>query len=153
MSKAPYNRGVTLIETVIYIALLGLLMAGVLGAVYQILQASASTSSHNTTQEEGHFLLRKIEWTLTGISSATVVSASELKTTKYDGTAVDIKLSSGVVTMQEGSGSFLPLSTPNVKVTSLQFVSIPALGTGPAGVSATIVIDGLTFSTTKYLRK
>ncbi len=146
-------RGTTLIEAVIYIALLSILMGGTVGAVYQILLSSSSVQAHDTVQEEGNFAIRKVEWALTGASAITVVSPTEFSVSKYDGTTADNKLSGGGLVMQEGSGSFLPLTTPNVSVSSVQFVSIPASGSGPAGMSVTLSISGQTFTTTRYLRK
>lgn len=128
-------------------------MSGTLMAVYQIMQSTNATSSHNTTQEEEAFVLRKIEWALGGITSASAVSATELKAVKQTGVVIDIKQQGTSLVMQEGaSGTFLPLTTPNTKVSSVQFSAIPASGSGPSGMSATIIIDTKTFTTTKYVR-
>lgn len=146
------QRGFTLIETVIYIALLGLLMAVVLPTVYQLVQGTQNTNTKTTIQDEANFVLRKINWTLTGISGFSIPQSSELLVTKYGGTQVDIKLSGGKIQMTE-NGTMLPITTDNVTVASLQFQSIAAVGTGPAGVTATFVLNGVTFTTSKFIRK
>ena len=145
--------GLTLIETIIYIALFSMLMAGVLGAAYQIIQSSAHTTGRSAVQEEGAFVLRKIDWAFSGMASVSLPSASELVVTKYDGSTADIKLLGTHALMRENSGMFVPITTDAVRVSSLTFTVIPAAGAGPAGVSATLVLNGTEFSTTRYVRK
>ena len=146
------NSGFTLIETLMYVALLGLLMSGTLMAVYQIIESAGSTTQHNTTQEEAHFVLRKLTWALGGVSGV-VVSPTGLTATKYDGSVVDIVLQDGAILMREGAGNtFLPLTTSNVSVTSLRGTAIPHSGAAPPGVEVSFVIDGKSFTTTSYVR-
>lgn len=147
------TRGFTLIETIVYIALLGLILTGAVVTAYQLAQSSGSVSTNNTLQEEGNFVLMKISWALSGASSFTIPSANELTVTRYDGTTVEIRLSGTTVEMQEGGGSFMSITTSNVTVSDLVFTDIPASGTGPEGVTATLTAGGMTFTTTKYLRQ
>ena len=151
---AHVTRGFTLLETLIYIALLAVIMGGTLAAVYNVLQGAGRVSAHNTTQEEGNFVLRKIDWALSSASNI-VVAPSTLTVGRYDGNTVDFRINSGVVEMRESAGGFgyLPITTSNVAVGGLVFTNHPAVGAGPQGVTATLVIDGLTFETTKYLPK
>ena len=144
------SRGFTLIETIVYIALLGLLMAGVLGSVYQLLEGGASLNTKTTVQDEGNFVLRKIDWALTGALTVFIPNASELSITKYDGTTVDIQLSAGAVLMQANGTALLPITTGNVVVSNVQFQLI---GSNPLGVIATTTINGIDFVTKKYIRK
>jgi hypothetical protein len=55
--------------------------------------------------------------------------------------------------MSEASGTYIPISTSNVSATCLKFRNIPAIGSGPTGVTATSTLNGIDFSVTKYLRK
>jgi Tfp pilus assembly protein PilE len=148
-------KGFTLIETVIYIALLGLIMSLALLGAYQILEASAGASNKTTLQEESSFILRKINWAMTGISAAPTVGGSgctqTLHTAKYDGTTVDIRLNGGNVEMRENALSYAPITTANVATSCLTFQAI-SVGT-VSGVSAIVTINANNFVTTKYLRK
>lgn len=146
-------RGFTLIETVMYIGLFGLLMTGAVVASYEIVRSSSQTSGRNSVQEEGGFVLRKIGWALSGMESYTLPAASEIAVTKYDGTTAGIKRSGGQIVMRESGGTFLPLTTDDVNVTSLVFTAIPGVGSGPAGITAVVVMEGRTFSITRYIRK
>ena len=160
------RTGFTLIETLIYIALFSIIMVSGFVTAYQLIQGTDSLNSKTVTEEEVNFVLRKIDWALTGISSITRPSAGILQytdtltTIKYGGNQIDICLDANKVKIREGGGAsvcssseFLPLTSDNVKVTTLQFQYIPPAGTGPAGVAATTTINGIVSTTTKYIRK
>lgn len=157
------SAGFTLIEAVVYIALLGLIMGGTLMTVYQLLQGGANINSKTSIHDEANFVLRKISWALSHASSASLPSSVALRVVKYDGTQVDICLDSSdplkkMIKMREGNvgifvctdSSFLPLTTDNVIVNNLQFQSI---GSNSLGVGVTITINGIDFVITKYLRE
>ena len=68
------NRGFTLIETIVYVALFGVLMAGILPAVYSVLQGGAQINRRATVQDEENFVFRKIGWALSSIDPAQTYS-------------------------------------------------------------------------------
>ncbi len=152
------KRGFTLIEAVIYIALLGLIMSGAVVMSYQLLQGSTSTSSRSTVQDEGGFVLRKLAWALSG---ATDVSGggTTLTVTRLDGNTAYFRLTGGVIEMRESAlgGSYEPITTEkNVQASALQFT---LAGTNPKSVSATFMLKTangtdapLPFSFKRYLR-
>ncbi len=149
------KKGFTLIEAIIYIALLSLLLGGAVLCAYQILQGSTSLTGNTIIQDEGGFVLRKLEWALSGASTASA-SGSTLTVTRFDGTTVNFRLSGGAVEMLENAGAFARITTTNVQVTSLVFATT---GTNPLKVTATMMIKGtnssaapLAFSFTKFLR-
>lgn len=148
-------RGFTLIEAVIYIALLGLIMTGALTIAYQLISSSTSLDTRNISVGEGNFVLRKIDWALSGMQSISAPGAwgSTLSLTRDDGTTVDMRLNAGKVEMRENGGSYAPLTTSNVAVTSLSFHYIAAAGNVPAGLEASTTINGLVFYTDRYIRK
>jgi hypothetical protein len=148
-------KGFTLIETVMYIGLLGLLMTGAVLTAYELTQHSDVLSVKNTAGEEGNFILRKLDWALSGAQSISVPVdwGNTFSVTRYDGTTVDVRLANGVVQMRENGASYLRLSTANVTIGSLSFHYLPASGTSPAGLEASTTVNGLVFYTERYLRK
>lgn len=146
------NKGFTLIEVIIYIALFSLLIGTAFIAAHQLTESSSVLSTKNTTQEEGNFILRKINFALTGIFSFTN-TAHALHVNKYDGNQIDITLVGTKIKMTETTGPTDFISTDNISVTNLQF--IPTGGAIP-GITATVTItkDGIDylFSITKYIR-
>lgn len=162
------NKGFTLIEVLIYIALFSLLMGTAFMTAFNLIDGSGKLSAKTTTIEEGNFVLRKINWALTGISSDTADIVNPPKVFPYtnstlsikkwqSGTKVPIEIAydavSNRIMMRKGGGPPLPITTANVKVTNLQFEFIPSVQSGPAGIKATATIDGKDFSITKYIRQ
>ena len=173
-SRAKVVRGFTLIETLIYIAIYSIIMAGALVSVYAILGSSARNAMKAMVQEEGSFLIGKIDWALTGaqsISQPTIgASGATLSTTKYDasiGNPIVISLSGGDLTISRGGNPPQTLNNSNVQVSCAPvgcFAHASASGDGinPESVSATITVHATTseglsytqdFTTVKYLRK
>ncbi|MEK7564053.1 MAG: prepilin-type N-terminal cleavage/methylation domain-containing protein [Patescibacteria group bacterium] len=163
----PRNKkGFTLIEVIIYIALFSLLIGTAFITTHQIIDGSGKLSVKNTTQEEGIFVLRKINYALTGISTITTPSTGNLNSnnlniTKYDANQINIRLNGTKIEMKEnvGPNTYLPLTTDNVtvKASSLNFAYIAPIDSSPAGITASFLIvkDGkdYPFSITKYIRK
>src|SRR3989344_3611457 len=139
------NKGFTLIETIIYIALFTILMGGALATAYSLIEGADGTQTKTTVQEEANFVLRKIDWALTGTETINIPGAGYsdiLSVSKYDGTNIVIQLTSGKIEISEdGGATFLPITTDNVAVGTLQFYHIPALGSGPEGIQASITIS------------
>src|SRR3989338_5826533 len=63
------GKGFTLIEAIIYLALVSFLMVSVLAAVYPIFTGTERTSQKITVDGEVAFVLRKIAWALGPVSS------------------------------------------------------------------------------------
>ena len=151
------KRGFTLIETIIYIALFSILVGSGFVTAYSLMEGSSVLNQKTINQEEANFVLRKINWVLNGVATINTPAsgyASNLKITKYDGTVLEVRLNTGKIELKEGTGgTFLPITTDNVKVTSLQFQYVPPVGTAPAGIIASTTVNGFVATTTKYKRK
>jgi prepilin-type N-terminal cleavage/methylation domain-containing protein len=156
-------RGFTLVETIVYIALLGILMTGAVMMSYHIVQSSSNVSSKNTVQEEGNFVMSKISWALSGVSNSMPAFSgypNNITIQRYDGNTTKFKwMSNGSQKwienseLNKNSGAFASTTTNNVNVSMLQFHYIPASGTAPAGIEASTTVNGVTFSMTHYIRK
>lgn len=143
------NKGFTLIEVIIYIALFSLLMGTAFVTAYRLIDGSGDLGTKNTVQEEGNFVMRKFDWAMTGVSSFTN-TPNTLHVNKYDGNQIDIKLVGTKIKITESSGPNDFITTDNVSVSSLLFTPTGGM---PAGITATTIINGVTFTTTKYIRK
>ncbi len=149
------NRGFTLIETVIYIALLGFLMSTAVLGAYQILQGSNEVSTQTIVQDEGSFVLRKIDWAMSGAQSVDASIPQNLFITRYDGIVAHFQLNTGSTPDHltlSADGSAGPITTENVNVNAFDIAEIPPSGSTPGGFVATTTIDGVDFVVTKYVR-
>ena len=142
-------RGLTLIETILYIALLSLFMLSALGVASALMQASASASQQAVVQEEGTFVVRKLNWLFSTLATSTIAAgySTSLFGAEVDGTPVQIRLIDSALVIQEGSESaFVPLTTANVAVSQISFLYLPLASTSPAELEASTTINGSVFS-------
>lgn len=158
MHLVTHKRGFTLIETIVYIALLSILISGSILITYQITQGTENVNTKTTTDEEAHFLLRKIDWTLSGITAindpAAGSSGAGLSVDKINGpNPLVFDLDSGNVRLSRASGGFTILNSENVMVSGLLFEHIAPVGTKPAAVRVSFTLGGRQFEQTRYIRK
>ena len=152
------KSGFTLIETLIYMVLFAIVIGGGMVATYQIIEATDADHNHVILQEEANFLLRKINWALTGANSFSIISSPpSLSITKTGSPTIIFNENSNNLQITRGTGSPIILNSSNITVTNLSFLPISG-GTGiTTSFALTTVQNGRpasqTFSTTKYLRK
>lgn len=165
------QQGFTLIEALLYLALFAILMAGAVVTAYTIFESAGRNQGKEMIQQEGDFLIAKIDWALSG--AQTIISppldfnaptqSSILQVTKYDGGSVIIGLNGNDMQLQKGTDVF-PLNNSDVEVSNLVFTHVASSGGGvnPESLSASFILTTRTengmlinreFSTTKYLRK
>ena len=68
MTKVHLNksRGFTLFETVIYVALFGILLGGAVLSSFEIISSIGRSKKEALLEVEGNFLLSKVAWALSG---------------------------------------------------------------------------------------
>lgn len=171
--------GFTLIETIIYLALFAMFMGGAIAAAYNIFEASDRNQAKAMAQEEGNFLVAKIEWALSGAqiinSPPAPLADSTLWVTRVDGfdgagapilTPVVISLSGTDMRLVINPAINTPITLNNsaVTITNLSFSHTYPSGDGinPESLSASFTVSTKTagglaisqdFFTAKYLRK
>src|SRR6185503_6336526 len=91
------NRGFTLIETIVYLALFSILMTGIISSVYLLFENGDRNQTKAMLQEEKEYLLGKINWAMSGmqivVTPGAGLSGTSLNIVKYDGSPVTIGLS------------------------------------------------------------
>lgn len=160
--------GVSMIEVVVYLGLFSILLSGAVVAAHAMFQSSGRNIAKAMVEEEGNFLVGKIQWALSGVSIVNTPLVGEvssnLTVTKYDNSLVTLSLPPGGVMMIQVGATTSPLNNANTSITALTFTHIGASSDGitPEGVIAEFSISATTpngaivtrdFSTTKYLRK
>ncbi|MDD4988823.1 MAG: prepilin-type N-terminal cleavage/methylation domain-containing protein [Candidatus Pacebacteria bacterium] len=153
------NNGFTLIETIVYIALLSLLLGGVLTVSYDLIESSSKQSQSIAVDEELNFLSRKIDWILIGVSNintpSTSLASSTLSVRKYNSSQnpLTLHLQDGLLVFSRGNMKPVPLNDELVKIDSISFSYIPPVMSGsPAGVLVVLQIGNRFITTTYYVR-
>ncbi len=148
------GAGFTLIEMIVYMALFSVMMGGLVVTMYYLYQSIGRTSANATAQEEINFVLKKIDWALTGASSVEVLEeAARIRITKTGSlpNLIGIKFnsaSSSIEIRTDDTVLWSPLTSGNVKVSGLEFQYTSATRI----VTASTTISGSPAVITKYLR-
>lgn len=165
------DGGFTLIETIIYSALLSIVIGMVLLAVFQIIDSQDRARSRTEVEEEANFLFAKIKWALTGFQTinqpAVNSTSSLLSVNKYNFSQNPLvfDLASGALRLRRGSGATTTINSENITINSLIFSHLAASGTAPAAMKVKMAASfnpigalriypvSTTLETTIYLRK
>ena len=155
----PTIGGFTLIETIIYAALFSVIIGLTVGAVYQIIEGSEDLQKNIIADAEAHFLTRKVEWALTGVSiinsPASGLAGASLSLDKvgYAQNPVVFDLDSNNLRVKKGLANPVILNSGNVAISDLQFEHLAAGLYRPAAIRVSFKVNGEPFSTVIYLRK
>lgn len=160
------QNGFTLIEVVLYVALLSILLTSALGVLYQLTRTHEADARRSRTQLEGDFVIRKIDWALLSTSSLSRIIAplpgvrgERLSLIDAHGGRIDICRDDATIKMREGSDVSLPcgdasfdaLTSTSVVGSELHFYRSSAPGT--TDIEASTTLDGVVFSTSYTFRK
>jgi prepilin-type N-terminal cleavage/methylation domain-containing protein len=157
MEKTNQQSGFTLIEVVIYLALFGIMFSGAVVASYSILESSGKNQTRAMMQEEGEFLLAKINWAVSNAQTATVPEGGRLVTD-----TVEFDQDGNSLVLKRNTDPGVELNNSAVSVKNLSFVDISATSNGVKGISYKFDLESnspngaiLTsnFASTAYLRK
>ena len=144
-------------ETMIYIALFGVIMTGALVGTYNLLEGGRRNIDTAKIEEEGTFLNRKINWALTGASNVVVSGGgTKMTITRPDLGAqspIVISQSGNNMTITRGAGSEVELQNNRFNISGTVFVYTPASGSRPPSISATFKVAEKTFNFRNYLRQ
>ena len=118
--KIKINNGFTLIESILYIGIFSLIMVGTLVSVYAIISSSSRNQTKAMVQEEGSFVLSKIEWALTGVKTAVVsIDGKSLSIVKFDSTInnpIVVAIINNNISLSRGSNAAKILNNSNTTI-------------------------------------
>jgi prepilin-type N-terminal cleavage/methylation domain-containing protein len=167
MNASKTDRGFTLIETLVYLALFAIIIGGIMSAAYALFESSDRNQTKAMMQEEKDFMIAKIDMALTGAKTisapAANASGSMLTLTKYDTTSATVGFTvvSGAFGNMWLNTSTNILNNSNVKISRVVFIHKAPGGTSPESVEAGFTITATTpqgstisqtASTTRYIR-
>ncbi|PJE50773.1 MAG: hypothetical protein COV29_03525 [Candidatus Yanofskybacteria bacterium CG10_big_fil_rev_8_21_14_0_10_36_16] len=151
------NSGFSLIEVLLYTLFVSFIIGGVLIAAYNMIEGTESNSENIVMQSEANFLIRKIEWGLSGARNVIVSGSNQILTIDKWGIGVDggsfepdliFKFDSGNLSINGGSGDIV-LNSDFIEVSSSSF----EYDSGSGEVKASFYVGEYPFETIRYIRK
>ncbi|HEY4489004.1 MAG TPA: hypothetical protein VJA87_00780 [Candidatus Paceibacterota bacterium] len=106
-------RGLTLIETLMYLALFSMLMTGVIASLLQVKSGTERIEASARLTDEGHFLLERVRYGIEHASAARIDTDFRLVLTSTEIEAFEI--SDGVL-MEVTAGGTLPLNPASTAI-------------------------------------
>jgi type II secretory pathway pseudopilin PulG len=150
------QSGFSLIETLLYIAIVAFALGGLLTAVYAVLNGGEEVRAKAVAAQEIVFLSRKIDNALSESNAIVLPAAGNagdtliIQTTGVD--TIAFSLSAGVAYISRNGASPIPLTDSTVTISSLSFENISASGSAPAAVRTSFFADDNPFDAVRYIR-
>ena len=121
MTKSKNNKGFTLIETIVYLALFGILLSGVFMSAFNIIESSGRNQVKIIMKNEGEFLLAKINW---AISRAIIAQVPEGGCLQINDGVNNLEFRQGenIMTLKRNENEAIILNNKSVKVSNLFFI-------------------------------
>jgi competence protein ComGF len=153
-------KGFTLIETVLYIALLGTLLTSGITTSYQLLRSASTDSSQLESYDEAVFVLQKVQWVLSQTPNTTEILApianthsSVLSIISQNGLYITVCTAQGQLRLYEGAhtapacddAAFVPLTHTQTKVSNFDAYQ------SQQQVRISITLNATTYTTTTYV--
>lgn len=126
-----HSAGFTLIETIMYAGLLAFVLGGAVVATFQMIEARQRAEAIGEIADEGNFVMRKIEWALSGAESigspAPGATSTALSVTKagFGGNPIVIRQSGSDAVISYAGGSEVPLNDANTSFSTVRFERLP----------------------------
>ena len=152
-SIAPHHfslksgAGFTLIETLIYIALFGVILGGIVISSYPLITGADKLSQRVVAESEAQFVLHKIAWAVSYSPVSSITGGSTLSINFTAGSPITFTQAAGVITMNGSALSASRVNFSSFSVTPSTLLA-PVVGNAPRQFTVSFTADGEAFSQT-----
>ncbi len=139
---AHSSRGFTLLEALIYFALMSTIVVGAIASVYPILSNTGRSSMAVLRDLESAFVFQKVSYLMNGASAMSVPAPDRLVFT-VSGVPNEMTVSGGIVTLSINGGTPIPLTSSRVQITNLVFTKVSGAGGAPDTLTVNFDVNGV----------
>lgn len=148
--KTKLQHGFTLLETIIYMALFGLLLSGLLASMWPFLRGADMVSAKVVVESESAFAIRKINTILASSTAAITMpvsgnSGNVLTLTAYNGDTFTIATSGRAFTVQKNAGTAVPFTADRVDVTMFTVKQVAPANGFPRFIEYSFILGGVPY--------
>lgn len=145
------DRGFTLVETLIYIALFGIILTGVITSAYPLITGAEKLSQRVVEESEAAFIFSKIEWAFneSPVTDINESNPSELRIIKGSD-SIYFRDNAGVMEISVNGGAWEPITATRAVFSGLDVVldENPIVPGAPHTVMVSFSLGGETYSET-----
>ncbi|KKR55702.1 MAG: hypothetical protein UT92_C0001G0045 [Candidatus Curtissbacteria bacterium GW2011_GWA1_40_24] len=120
-------KGLTLIETIIYLALVFLIITTATSAIYPIINNADRSQAWVEVENEANFIIRKISWAMNNVSTINSPAANgtltvlSLTKNNFSPNPIVFDIDDGDFRMTLGTSSPVVISSGNVRISNALF--------------------------------
>ncbi len=146
-SKLKAGNGFTLLETIIYVALLSVMTSFVMVVFYQLIGGSDQHRNRVEVDQEANFMMQKIVWALVGAQAINQPTGGATSTSlsinrfNYGQNPVVFDIGASNLRISKASGTPVILGSSRVFLDQLLFEHLPETQGAPEGVKVTIKLS------------
>jgi hypothetical protein len=149
-------RGISLIETIVYIALLSVFLASTITLSYGIITANNTTHDEISSQEERTFVREKIDWAFSVATAVSITSSGKSLTLRTQDSTIDpivvtFDSSYHSLSLSEGTKRAVAITSPNTNVESFLTTAASLDASGIVGTKISFTMDGESVSLMRFL--
>lgn len=137
------GRGFTLIETLLYMAIISIVVSTFVFYGINIIQSGAKSSHQEEANSAARNISQKIKYEIRNASGINSVSANLISLSETD-SAIDptiISYSNGGLTIKRGSGPAIALNPSSTNITSLAFADYSSLDNNTKNIQFIFTIE------------
>lgn len=137
------NNGFTLIELILYIAIISIVMSALIPFAWNVIEGSAKSSVEQEVSSQARYVSERIKYEIRNAQDINSISAISISLKEanpsVDPTVID--LSGGKIRVTQGTGSSVNLNSDATSVTSLTFTDYRSADSKAKNIQFSITFD------------
>lgn len=135
------KRGFTLIELILYIAIISIVMGALIPFAWQVIRGSVKSATEQEISSQARFVSERIKYEIRNANSINSTSASSIDLNTDTNATTVIDLSGGKVRIKYGAGATVNLNSDDTNITTLTFTDYRSADGKAQNIQFSFTID------------